>query len=86
MSAANKALAKGIRMMKAATPDGTTFPRNEAEWSKAVAALEQLGYATHLKSGMPKAKARELARITHGGKAGRLLLEIGQQVDRERHE
>ncbi len=85
MSAANKALAKGIRMMKAATPDGSTFPRNEAEWSKAVAALEQLGYVTHLNSGMPKPRARELAR-THGDKAGRRLLESGQQADRVRHE
>lgn len=85
MSAANKALAKGIRMMNATRPDGGAFPRDEAERSQAVAALEQFGFAMYLKLGMAEAKARALAHMTHGGQAGRLLLEIGQQVDRERH-
>ena len=85
MSAADKALAQGIEMMKSSTPDGNTWPRNEDEWGKAVTALEQLGYAMYLESGMAEAKSRALARMTHGGQAGRLLLEIGQQVDREHH-
>jgi hypothetical protein len=85
MSASDKEFQRGIEMMKSSTPDGNTWPRNEDEWSKAVAALEQLGYATYLESGMPEAKARALAHMTHGGQAGRLLLGIGQQVDRERH-
>jgi hypothetical protein len=85
MSASVKEFQRGIAMMKAATPDGSTFPRNEDEWSKAVAALEQFGYAMYLKLGMAEAKSRALAHMTHGGQAGRLLLEIGQQVDRERH-
>ena len=85
MSAADKALAQGIEMMKSSTPDGNTWARNEDEWRKAVAALEQLGFAMCLKLGMPKTKARALAHMTHGGQAGRLLLGIGQQVDRERH-
>ena len=85
MSASVKEFQRGIAMMKAAIPDGATLPRNEAEWSKAVTALEQFGYAMYLKLGMPEAKARALAHMTHGGQAGRLLLEIGQQVDRERH-
>ena len=78
MRAPNKEFLRGIAMMKSSTPDGNTWPRNDAEWNKAVAALEQMG--------MPEAKARALARMTHGGRAGRLLLETAQQVDRERHE
>ena len=85
MSRADKEYQLGVAMMKASTPNGYTWPRDEVEWNKAVAALEQMGYATYLKMGMPEKKARALARITHGGPAGRLLLEIGQQVDRELH-
>ena len=85
MSASDKEFQRGIAMMKAAMPDGPTLPRNEAGWAKAVAALEQFGYAMYLESGMPEVKARALAHMTHGGQAGRLLLGIGQQVDRERH-
>ena len=85
MSASDKEFQRGIEMMKSSTPDGNTWPRNEDEWGKAVAALEQFGYAMYLESGMSEAEARTLAHITHGGQAGRLLLEIGQQVDRERH-
>ena len=86
MSASNKELKRGISMLKSSIPDGKTWPRNEAEWVKAVAALEQMGFAMYLETGMPRAEARALARMTHGGRAGRLLLETAQQADRERHE
>ena len=78
MSASDKAFKRGLAMMRASTPDGNTWPRNEEEWNKAVAAHEQMG--------MPKAQARALAKTTHGGRAGRLLLETAQQADRDRHE
>ena len=77
MSAANKALAQGIELMKSSTPDGNTWPHNEAGWSKAVTALEQLGYAMYLESGMPEARARELARRTSEDSAVRILLGLG---------
>ena len=86
MSASDKAFQLGLAMMRASTPDGNTWPRTKSEWDKAVAALEQMGVAMYLKLGMPKAKARTLARVTHGGQAGRLLLATAQQADRERHE
>ena len=86
MRAADKAFQLGLDMMEAARPDGHTWPRTESEWGGAVAALEQMGVAMYLKLGMPKAKARTLARVTHGGQAGRLLLATAQQADRERHE
>ena len=85
MSSSEKEFHRGFAMMKASTPDGNTWPRNEDEWDKAVAALEQMGFAMYLELGMPKAKARSMARMTHGGRAGRLLLEASQQADRERH-
>ena len=78
-------LLRGLAKMKAATPDGNTWPKNEKEWKKALAALEQMGFALYLQGGMPRKEARSLARMTHGGPAGRLLLEIAQQADRERH-
>ena len=86
MSRAEREYQRGFAMMKSSTPDGNTWPRNEEEWDKAVAALEQMGFALYLEGGMPEAKARATARMTHGGPVGRLLLEIGLQVDRERHE
>ncbi len=79
MSASDKEFQRGIEMMKSSTPDGNTWPRNEDEWGKAVAALEQLGYAMYLESGMPEAEARTLAHITHGGATGRLLLGIAKR-------
>ena len=86
MRAPNKEFHRGIAMMKSSTPDGNTWPRNDAEWDKAVAALEQMGFAMYLEMGMPETEAQTLARMTHGGAAGRLLLETAQQADRERHE
>lgn len=86
MSRTEKELQRGFAMMKASTPDGNTWPRNEDEWDKAVAANEQMGFAMYLEGGMPEAKARAMARMTHGGHVGRLLLEIAQRADRERHE
>jgi len=86
MRAPNKEFHRGIAMMKSSTPDGNTWPRNEEEWGKAVAAIEQMGFAMYLEMGMPEAKARAMAQMTHGGRAGRLLLETAQQADRARHE
>ena len=85
MSAADREYQIGLAMMKSSIPNGNTGPRNEGEWQLAVAALEQMGFATYLKAGLPKKKARALARITHGGNAGRQLLVISQQVGGELH-
>ena len=86
MRASNQESHRGIAMMKSSTPDGNTWPRNEEELGKAVAAIEQMGFAMYLEMGMPEAKARAMAQMTHGGRTGRLLLETAQQADRERHE
>ena len=86
MSASDKAFQRGLSMMKSSTPDSNTWPRNEEEWGKAVAAIEQMALAMYIEGGMPETEARTLARMTHGGRAGSLLLETAQQADRARHE
>ena len=86
MSASDKEFQRGIAMMKSSTPDGDTWPRNDAEWEKAIAALEQMAFAMYLQLGIPEAEARPMAHMTHGGRAGRLLLETAHQADRERDE
>ena len=86
MNAAERAMGKAIDALEAARPRSGYRPETEAEWSRLVAANEKMAFAMYWMMGKSKAKARELARKTHGGEAGRLLLETGQQVDRERHE
>ena len=81
MSASDKAFQLGLAMMEAVRPDGQTWPRTEPEWGKAVAALEQMGFAMYLEMGLPEAEARTLARMTHGGAAGRLLLDIAKRKE-----
>ena len=81
MSASGKAFQLGLAMMEAVRPNGQTWPRTEPEWDKAVAALEQMGFAMYLEMGLPEAEARTLARMTHGGAAGRLLLDIAKRKE-----
>lgn len=77
MSASDKEFQRGIAMMKAAMTDGATSPRDENEWNKAVAALEQLRYAMYLESGMPEGRARELAHRPYDDSAVRILIGLG---------
>lgn len=81
MSASDKAFQLGLAMMRASTPDGNTWPRTKSEWDKAVAALEQMGFAMYIEMGLPEAEARTFSRMTHGGAAGRLLLDIAKRKE-----
>jgi hypothetical protein len=85
MGTPEKEFDRGFKMLKVSTPDGNTWPRNEEEWKKAVAAYEQMGYAMYLMCGLSKKKARLLARQTHSGAAGRLMLEMAIKESKERH-
>ena len=85
MSRADKAWAKAIRALEAATPASGFRPTTEAEWEKLVTANEKMAYATYLQAGASKEKARALARITMGGAAGRLLLEMSFDAEEARH-
>ncbi len=77
MRASNQEFHSGIAMMKSSTPDGNAWPFNDAEWKKR---------SPHSNKWVcQKTEAQTLARMTHGGSAGRLLLETAQLVDRERH-
>lgn len=86
MNAAERAMGKAIDALEAARPRSGYRPETEEEWNRLVAANEKMAFAMYWMMGKSKAKARELARKTHGGEAGRLLLETAQQADRERHE
>ena len=86
MSASDKEFQRGLAMMKSSTPDGNTWPRNEEEKGKAVAAIEQMGFAMYLEMGMPETEARALARMTNGGVVGRLMLELSLKADGGRHD
>ena len=60
MSASDKEFQRRITMMKSSTPDGNTWPRNDAEWVKAIAALEQMAFAMYLELGIPEAEGLRL--------------------------
>lgn len=85
MNATDKAMQEAVRAMDAASPKNGFRPETEEEWTKALAACEKMGYAMYLVAGVPDAKARALAHAIHGGKAGRLLLQIAFDVDRARY-
>ena len=85
MNAIDRAFAKAIHAWDAARPQSGYRPETEAEWIRLVAANEKMAIAMYMKLGNSKAKARELSRKTHGGEAGRLLLEISLRDDGGRH-
>ena len=81
MNTADRALAKAILAVEAARPRSGYRPETEDEWNRLVAANEKMGYAMYLKMGKPKDIARGLARVTHGGAVGRLLLGLSLKGD-----
>ena len=85
MNAIDRAFAKAMHALDAARPQSGYRPETEEEWNRLVAANEKMAIAMYMKLGNSKAKARELSRKTHGGEAGRLLLEISLRDDGGRH-
>jgi hypothetical protein len=77
-------LRKALEMLHAARPASGFHPETTEEWNRLLRAHEEMGYAMYREAGMPKDKARELARITHGGPAGRLLLMM--QFEERQHD
>ncbi len=84
-AAADKAMADAIQALEAARPASGLRPKSDNEWQKLVAANVKLSYAMYLGLGVPEKKARALAHITHGGFAGRLLLQMSFDADEARH-
>ena len=77
----SKYLRKAVEMMEAARPASGFRPETPEEWHRLLRANEEMGYAMYRDGGMPERKARELARVTHGGPAGLLLLSIALAED-----
>ena len=73
---------KAFKVMVAARPASGCVPETPAEWSALLAAHEEMGYALYRSGGHSHKKAQALAAATHGGVAGRLLLEIGFGVQK----
>ncbi len=73
----DKLLRKAIHAMVAARPASGDVPETPAEWSALLVAHEELGYALYRSGGHSHKRAKALAATTHGGAAGRLLLELG---------
>jgi hypothetical protein len=65
---------KAMRQAAAARPASGFQPETPEEWKRVRDAFEYLAYATYREAGMSHHKAKQLASITHGGKAGKLLL------------
>ena len=70
-------LRKAFQTVEAARPASGFCPDTPDEWLRVLHAFEELGYAMYRTGGMPEKEARELARQTHGGAAGLLLLKTG---------
>jgi hypothetical protein len=62
--------------LNAAIPASGFRPETEAEWEKLQQAQIKLGFASYKASGASDSEARALSEFIHGGRAGRLLLEI----------
>ena len=52
------------------------YPKNEREWSRLQRAMVAIMYHAARATGVPISKAKAGAELIHGGKGGRILLEI----------
>lgn len=71
----SKHLQRAMAMWEAARPASGFRPATPEEWQRLQRAQEEMGYATYREAGMPDKLARALARETHGGTAGLMLLQ-----------
>ncbi len=74
-------LDKALRGLERARPSSGYRPETEAEWRRLQAAQVQLAAAGYQSVGASRAEALRLAKLIHGGAAGRLLLEIAFAAD-----
>jgi hypothetical protein len=72
---------KAFEMMRAARPASGFRPETPEEWTRLLAALEEVGYAMYRDNGLSSKEARRLAKQTHSGPIGLSLLEIGFSED-----
>jgi hypothetical protein len=66
---------KFVEIMSKAIPASGYRPQTEVEWRRLQSAMIDASYHMYRASGAPKAEAKRMARMIHGGTAGRKLLE-----------
>lgn len=67
---------KFAEIMSKAIPASGYRPQTEAEWARLQKAMIDGAYHMYRANGVHKAEAKNMARLIHGGLAGRLLLEM----------
>lgn len=72
---------KAMQMLENARPASGYRPETPQEWSRLLIAFEELGVAMYCDFGLPIREARRLAKQTHSGHAGLLLLQAGFRDD-----
>lgn len=67
---------KFLEIMRGAQPASGYRPQTEAEWLRRQLTMIAASYHMYRAIGVPKAEAKRVARLIHGGAAGRTLLEM----------
>lgn len=62
--------------LQKAIPASGFRPETAAEWKRLQLAQVKAAYLMFRANGIPRSEAKRVARLIHGGKAGRILLEI----------
>lgn len=70
-----------LRGLERARPSSGFRPETEAEWLRLQAAHVRLAAVGYQSVGASRAEALRLAKLIHGGAAGRLILELAFQDD-----
>lgn len=65
-----------IDILSAAIPSSGYRPQTEAEWLRLQRAMIEASSHLYRANGVPKSQAKRMARLIHGGAAGRKLLEL----------
>lgn len=67
---------KYVEIMSKAIPATGYRPQTKREWARLQQAMIDASYHMYRANGVPKAEATRMARLIHGGAAGRMLLEM----------
>lgn len=75
---------KYVAAMRKARPTSGYRPETEAEWKRLQIGMIQATYYLYRANGASKREARAIAKLLHGGAAGRILLEVAFSDQGER--
>lgn len=76
MKSGQQLIREALQCIETARPASGNRPATEAEWSALLIAHVRLAAAMYRVGGMSRRNAEMLAQQTHGGIAGRLLMEM----------